>query len=221
LTKDAEVARLNGEIEKLKKEGGASHVQSIFDQAKAVWEQKENDYKKQLEDKSKESDDFKKKTEIQNGVQQIKFSPDTPESVKKLIIDQVERQLIESSKYENGKLVFVGQDGKPLLNEKFEPKNPFEMMMSMEAIKDITLKDNPGGGGADPKFKGSIQTKSVDGKDTKRLTLQEGTFKTKSQFQEIAKKSLMDSGISISHPDYTSLLDQAYKDYKVADMPLN
>lgn len=222
LTKEAEVQRLQGEIEKLKKEGGASHVQAIFDQAKLDWEKKENDYKEQIANSSKSNEDYKKRTEIQTGIQQIKFNPDTPESVKKMIIENVEKSLIESSKFENGKLIFVDKDGKPLLNSKYEPKSPTEMLMSLDAIKDIALKadDNKGGGGADPKIEGSIQTTSVDGKDTKKLILQEGSFKTKNEFQTVANKALMDAGISKSDENYLLLMDQAYKDYKVAELPI-
>ena len=164
---------------------------------------------------------FKKKTEIQNAIQQIKFNPDTPESIKKLVISQAENQLIENSKFEGDKFIIIDKDGKPSLNGKYEPKSAFEALMALDAIKDIAVKadQNNGGGGADPKINGSIQTTSVDGNDTKKLILPEGSFKTKMEFQEVSNKALMASGISKSHKDYTVLKDEAYKEYKVAELP--
>lgn len=222
LNKDAEVQRLNGEIEKLKTEGGVKHVQDIFDKAKSDWKQKESEFLKQIEDSTKDTTNFKKRSEIQSGIQQIKFNPDTPESIKKLVLQQAENQLIENSKFEGDKFIVLDKDGKPSLNSKYEPKSAFDALMSLDAIKDIALKadKNDGGGGADPTIEGSIQTKSVDGKDTKKLVLQEGSFKTKMEFQDVAKNAMMESGVSMSNPEYTKLIDQAYKDYNVADMPI-
>jgi hypothetical protein len=129
--------------------------------------------------------------------------------------------LIKNSKFEGDKFIVLGSDGKPSLNSKYEPKSAFESLMSLDAIKDITLKvdDQNGGGGADPIIVGSIQISSVDGKDTKKLILPEGSFKTKLEFQSVTDKALMDAGISKSSDDYVKLKDQAYKDFKVQDLP--
>ena len=222
LTKEAEVIRLNGEIEKLKKEGGASHVQQIFDQAKLAWDQKELDYKTQIEEASTGNLNFRKKTEIQNALQQVKWNPDTPDSIKNSVIKQAENQLIENSKFEGDEFIILDKDGKPAMNTTtYKPKSAFDALMSLDAIKDITLNvDKPGGGGADPVIEGSIQTTSVDGNDTKKLILQEGSFKTKMEFQNVANKALMDAGISKNNDDFVKLKDQAYNDYKVADLPI-
>lgn len=222
LTKDAEVLRLTGEIEKLKTEGGAKHVQEMFDKAKSDWEQKELDLKTQIESSANDTISFKKRTEIQNAIQQIKFNPDTPESIRKLVVQQAENQMIENSKFEGDKFIVLDKDGKPSLDGKYQPQSAFDALMSLDAIKDISLKpdQNNGGGGADPKFNGSIQTKSVDGNDTKKLILPEGSFKSKMEFQDVANKALMTSGISKSHKDYTVLIDEAYNEYKVAELPI-
>lgn len=221
LTKDAKVIELTNQIEKLKKEGGAKHVQDVFDQAKSDWEKRELEYKTKIEDATKNNLSFRKKTEIQQAVQQIKFDPNTPESIQKIVISQAEKELIERSKFEDDKFIVLKEDGKPSLNSKFEPKSAFEALMSMDAIKDIALKadKSDGGGGADPTIEGSIETKSVDGKDTKKLILQEGSFKTKLEFQKVSNQALIDAGISKSDEDYVKLKDQAYADYKVADLP--
>lgn len=223
LTKDAEVIRLNGEIDKLKLEGGGSHIQSMFDQAKSDWTTKEQGYLKQIQDGSANNDTFKKETAIAHAMQQIKFNPDTPESIKKMVLNNVEKDLIKNSKFEGDKLIFLNGEGKPAMNTTtYVPMNAVEMLNSMDAIKDISVKaiDKPGGG-ADRTIVGSIQTANVEGKDVKKLILQEGSFKTKEEFQKVAQKAILDSGITRRDQQFQKLIDGAYSEYKVADMPRN
>jgi hypothetical protein len=221
LTKDAKVAELTSQIEELKKSGGAKHVQDVFDQAKADWTGRETELKNQIKEATTNNLDFKKRSVIQSAIQQIKFNPDTPESIKKLVISQAESQLIKNSKFEGDQFIVLKDDGKPSLNSKYEPKSAFEALMTFDGIKDIALKadDKKGGGGADPIIKGSIQTTSVDGKDTKKLIIPEGSFETKLEFQKVADQALINSGISKSSEDYVRLKDQAYKDLNVSELP--
>jgi hypothetical protein len=223
LNKESEIIKLNAQIDKLKTEGGAQHVQDIFDQAKSVWTAKELELNNQIKESTTNNLDFKKRSIIQSAIQGIKFNPDTPESIKKLVISQAESQLIKNSKFEGDQFIVLKDDGKPSLNAEYEPKSAFEALMSIDGIKDISIKadDSSGGGGADPIIKGSIKITSVDGKDTKKLIIAEGSFKTKLEFQKVADKALIDSGISKSSNDYVTLKDQAYKDLNVAQLPTN
>lgn len=220
LSKDAKVVELQTKIDQLTKDGGGSHIQSIFDQAKATWETEKQTYLKQINDSKSENETFQKKTEIQNAISRLKFNPDTPESIKKMVISNVENQLVNSSKLENGKLVFLDTEGKPVLDPTtYTPKDAFGMVSSMDAIKDISLKENKGGGGATTEIHGSIQTTKVEGKDAKKLILPEGSFKTKIEFQSVAEKALIDSGITRRDPQWDTLKTEAYKEYKVSELP--
>ena len=53
--------------------------------------------------RDKENEVFQKRTEIKSAVAKLKFNPDTPESIKNMVIANVEDQLIKTSKIENGK----------------------------------------------------------------------------------------------------------------------
>jgi hypothetical protein len=221
LSKDVEVQRLTGEIEKLKLEGGGKHIQGVFDQAKLQWETERQGFVKQIGDTKTETESFQKRTDIKSALNQLKFNPDTPESVKTMILTNVEESLIKNSKFENGKLVFVDPEGKPIINQtSYEPKNPLEMLMSLDAIKDITLKDDKKpGGNAQAEIHGSIKTISIEGKDEQSLILPEGSFKSRSEFNEVAQKALLDSGVTRKDPRWNALLNKAYKENKVDTLP--
>lgn len=220
LTKEAEVIRLTGELKKAKAEGGGTQVQAIFDQAKLGWAEKEKVYLKQILDSSTDNDTFKKKTDVSVGFNGIKWNPDTADSIKQMVINQAEAELIKNSEFKDGKLIFLNAEGKPVLNDKYEPKTASEMLSSMESIKAISLKEGKPGGNAKPNISGSIQTLNVEGKDTKKLVLTEGSFKTKDEFQKVAQKAMLDSGVARRSQDWQPLIDKAFIEYKVADMPI-
>lgn len=220
LSKDARVKELETQIEKLKTEGGGKHIQEVFDQAKQAWETEKQGYLKQITDTKTENEVFQKRTEIKSAVAKLKFNPDTPESIKNMVIANVEDQLIKTSKIENGKLVFVDGEGKPVIDQTtYQPKDAFGMISSLDAIKDITLKEEKGGGGAKTEIHGSIQTTKVEGKDEKKLILPEGSFKSKMEFINVAEKALLDSGITRKDPAWDQLKTEAYKEYKVSELP--
>lgn len=223
LNKDTKVQELLGQIENLKQEGGAKHVQEVFDAAKQTWETERQDLISKLEQSKGATIDFQKKTAINDAIRQIKFNPDTSESIRKMVIENAERQLISNSKFEDGKLIFTDAEGKPAIDTAtYQPKTALQMLTSMDAIKDISLKDGgKKGGGAKPTITGSIQTTSVEGKDTKKLVLPEGSFKTQEEFVQVSEKALMESGISKRDPNFDRLQVEAYKELKVADLPTN
>jgi len=219
LTKDAKVVELQNEIDKLKTDGGAKHVQSIFDQARQNWETEKTTYLQQIEDSKKENETFMKSTEIKSAISRLKFNPDTPDSIKQMVISNVESQLLKESKIEEGKLVFVDQHNKPLVGQDHKIKSAFDVLMSLDAIKDITTSEEKGGGGAKTEIHGSIQTTNVEGKDTKKLILPEGSFKSKVEFINVSEKALMDSGITRKDPEWDRLKNEAYLEYKVSELP--
>lgn len=219
LTKDAEVQRLTGEIERLKTEGGGKQIQEMFDQAKASWTEEKQGLLQKIADASTSNETFKKQTAISGGFNDIKWNPDTPESIKQMVIKQAEAELIKNSEFKDGKLIFLNAEGKPALNDKWEPKTVSEMLSTMESIKAISLKEAKPGGNAKPEIKGSIHTANVEGKDTKSLVLQEGSFKSKEEFQKVAQKAMLDSGMTRRDKEWQPLIDKAYKEYKVAELP--
>ncbi len=220
LSKDVKVIELEGIIEKLKQEGGGKHIQEIFDQSRASWDTEKTNYLKQIEDIKSENETFQKRTEIKSAIAKLTFNPDTPDSIKQMVLRNVENDLIASSKIQDGKLIFIDKEGKPIIEQSNHlPKDAFQMISSMESIKDISLKEENGGGGADKTITGSIQTTTVEGKDTKKLMIPEGSVKTKEQFATVSKQALLDSGITMRDPLWNKLKDQAYIELKVSEMP--
>lgn len=220
LNKDAEVAKLKGEIETLKSEGGGKQIQEMFDQAKLKWDALETEYKDKLSNLESSQETYMKEGPINEALSKITFTPETPESVKKMVLDSARQQLVSSSELRDGKLVFVDKDGKVVLNSKYDPIDAFEQVMSLEAVKDISLKkDDPKGGGADPKIEGGIITTSVEGKDVKKLNIQPGSFKSKSEFITVSEKALTDAGFTMRDKEWDELKNQAYADHNVKDLP--
>lgn len=221
LTKDAEVIKLNGEIEVLKKGGGIAHIQGIHDSAIEAWGIKEKGYLKQIQDAGTNSETFQKKTAIVSALNQIKFNPDITESIKKMVLDNAEADLIKNSKFVENKLVFLKADGTPAVNDEYKPKSAFESLMSMEAIKDISLKaDNKKGGGADATIVGSLKTVTIEGKDVKSIILPEGSFKTKTEFNNEITKALLASGFTRRDDEWNDLSKKAYLEHKVSKLPI-
>lgn len=220
LTKEAEVIRLNGEIERLTKEGGGSHVQGIFDQAKIDWAKEKETLTNRVSTAEQASIDFRKTAEIEQAISQLKFDPTVSESVKKMILSNTKENLIKNSKFEEGKLVFLKDDGTPSLNSSFEVMTASEMIGSMETIKDITIQgDNKKGGGADTKIVGSVKITSVEGKNTKTLILPDGIITSKTIFAQEAEKALIASGVKRGDPEWLTLRAEAHTRLNVKDLP--
>lgn len=222
LSTDGRVKELESEIEKIKSQGGGSHIQSLFDSAKSVWETEKSGFIQQISDSKSENEKFQKMTEIKSAIGQLKFSQETPESIKKMVIDNAESILLKTSKLEGGKLVFLDGEGKPIVDSTtYSPKTALQMVSSLDAVKDILFKEGSKGGGADVEIKGSIQTTTVEGKDAQKLILPEGSFKTKQEFVQVAEKALLDSGITRRDANWDLLKNQAYKEHNVANLPFS
>lgn len=221
LEKDPEIQRLTQEIETLKTQGGGAFIQQQFEQAKADWAKEKQILEGKIEDANKTATDGQKKTEITSAFAALKFSPDVDEEIRKVILGSAEADLMAKSEIIDGKLVFKGADGKPLFNPVTnEPKTAAEILAETAAIQKITLKDNPGGGGAAPSLPGSIKVVQVEGKDSKKLVLDPTQFKTRSEFVVKAEEALKKNGITMRDPDWTKLKNDAYIEHNVDKLPL-
>lgn len=225
LNKDAEVKRLNDKIEELKKEGGAATVQAYFDAAKEQWTEEKTNLKNQLEKLQGDNEASLKGYQIDAALAGLKFAPEIPESMINIAKANVREQLLSKSQLDNGKIVFLGNDGKPLMDKtSYNPLSASEMIKGLDIVKDIIITDDKskGGGGADPNFKGGVQTIKVQGKDdTLKLVFPEGAIKSKTQFQDVAEKALIEKGITRENPQWDELKTEAYKEYNVSELPIS
>lgn len=219
LTKDAEVQRLNSEIERLKKEGGGAHWEQTFNTAKGEWETKENQYKQQLEDLNKGIYTSSVENSINTAKAGLKFNPDVPQSAIDALYGSVKSALIANSKKEGDNIVYLKPDGSAILNKEYKPASAEEILK--ERMNDVLLKsnDNPGGGAQDT-IAGSIKTTKVEGKDDqKSLVLDTTKFKTRVEFMKVVSETLKAEGIAKSNPAYQQLADKAAVEYKVSELP--
>lgn len=219
LNKDAEVQRLNQEIERLKTEGGGKHWEQTFTTAKTEWEQKEADYQKKLEDLNKGIYSTTVENNINTAKAGLKFNPDVPESAINALYGSVKSDLIANSKKDGDNIVYLKPDGSAILNAEYKPASADEILK--ERMKDVLLKkvDNPGGGAQD-KIVGSIKTTQVEGKDDQQsLVLDTTKFKTRQEFMKVVDETLKAEGIAKSNPRYKQLADKAAIDYKAIELP--
>lgn len=222
LTKEEEVRRLTAEIETLKKEGGGSHIQRHFDEAKQQWLQKEADYQKQIEDAGKSTTELRIKGELSTALTSLDFNPDVTESIRNIVLGDVERRLMSGAKIEGEKVVFYTPEGKPLLNPTTaEPMTAAEALKSMAGVQEIIKKSGQGGGGANPTLPGGgVKTVKVEGTDKKKLDVPVGSFTTQLGFQEVTDKLLQTAGLTKRDDDWDRLKNDAYKEYNVSSLPI-
>ncbi len=222
LNADTRISALTATIEQLKKDGGEGHYKGLYESAIEQAKTEKQTLEKELNSVRGESELFKKGIEISKAFSKLKINPDIPESVVKMTLSTIENTLQSQSEIREGNLSYIGEDGKVLMNSTtYKPKNTLDMLMSMDAIKDITITDSaPKGGGADTQINGAVETKSVEGKDTKRLNLDSTKFNSQSQFIEVTEKMMLDAGITVNDENWSLMKDKAFVEYNIKDLPI-
>ena len=222
LSVDERVKQLEKDLEKAKLEGGGKAIQDLFDEAKKVWATKETEYQGRISTMETANTNSKIESEINAAISQLKFNPDVSDSIKNIILQNAKANLMNNVKIEGEKVIFLTNEGAPVLNAtSYVPKTAFEMLSDIEAIKEISLKVVVPGGGADVELNGNVKTITVDGKTNKTLELPSGSFKTQMEFMQVAEKALLDSGITRKNPEWDVLKNKAFNDYNVASLPTN
>jgi hypothetical protein len=220
LNVDAQIIKLNAQIEDLKKNGGGAHWEQTFNTEKAKWKTEREDLIKQATSAEGNIANFQKKSDIEAGLRGLKFNDDVPEAARKALVDNVVNNLINNSKIEDGKVIYLDDKGGVINDNEYKPQSAAGILKN--SLKDILKNENTdGGGGAPTTITGSIETTKVDGKDdVKRLILQEGSFKTKTEFLAKAEEALLKAGITRTNTkDWDALKNEAYKRYQVGNLP--
>lgn len=217
LSVDKEVARLTEENAKLKEEGGGGHWKQTFDIEKQKWSSEKEDLTSKLNDLNKNLYTSAVQSNIEAGRAGLKFNPDIPESAINAMYETVKADLIKNSKKDGETIVFLREDGSAITDAEYKPADASFILK--ERMKDVLLKNDVTGGKAQEHIVGSIKTTTVDGKDTKALVLDKTKFTNRVEFQNVAKEALKAEGLTRNDPEYLSLLDDAYKSYKVDELP--
>lgn len=219
LSKDAEVARLQAEIQELKTNGPGAHWEETFKAEKARWTEKENSLNSRIQELNKSMTDGLKRSDIETGLRGFKFKSEVPESARQALIEMAVNNLVKNSKVEEGKVIYLDDNGAQIMDSEYKPESAKGILSNV--LKDIIqTKDQGGGGGAPPKVVGSIETLTgQDGATKKRLSLNSADFKTKSEFLKAASTALIASGVAKGSKDWQELTNEAYTRYGVAEMP--
>ena len=218
LTKEAEVARLTSEIEELKKNGGGAHWEKTFNTEKAKWLEEKTSLTEKLEQSQGSILNFHRQTDIANGLRGLKFDEKTPKEARQALIDSVMSDMLKNSRKEGELIVYLNPDGSVINNTEYKPESAENILKSR--LKSVIANENTDkGGGADTVIKGSIETVNVEGNDVKTLKLVEGSFKTKSEFIQVAEEALLKSGVTRGDSDWDKLKNEAYNRYKVSNLP--
>ena len=221
LEKDALVLDLKGQIETLKTSGGGAFAEKLLKETQAEYSKAKEDWQNKFKTQAEETENLRKGYVVKTALATLKVDEGVAESLRNLVLQSAESDLMKSSKFEGDKLVFLNPDGTIRKNKStLEPMTPQEVLAEMEAVKTI-IKAEGGqqGGGAKPTI-GKIEKKNVEGKDVERIELAAGSFKTQVEFTQIIEKSLQEAGVPVTDRRFTQLKDQAFKEYDVAKLPM-
>lgn len=218
ISKDSEVVRLTAEIEDLKKNGPGAHWEQTFNNEKVKWAEEKKNLLERADEAEKSISNFKKQADIEAGLRDLKFDESVPEVARKALVDGIINNLINNSKIEDNKVVYLNPDGSRMNDSEFRPMNASDILKL--SLKDVLKNENKdAGGGAPATLQGSIETTSVEGKNVNRLALQEGSFKSKSEFIAVAEEALLKSGYTRSDSNWDNLKNEAYNRYNVSSLP--
>lgn len=218
ISKDAEVIKLNKQIETLRTNGPGSHWEQTFKTEQQKWIEEKNTLSQKLQDNSKTLTNFKKQTDIEAGLRGFKFREDIPESARQALINTAVSTMVRNSKIEDDRVIYLDDNGAQINDSEYKPQSAKGILTSM--LKDIVAtEDGKGGGGAATVVHGSIETTSIEGKNVQKLVLVEGSFTTKSSFIDKAEEALLKSGFQRGTTEWDTLKDEAYVRYGVAKMP--
>lgn len=222
LNADEKIKALKLEMEKVVAEGGGKFVKEQWDAAAEAWKKEKEDLEGKITTMATSTEESIKKAEIANGLSKLQFNPDTSDTIKNMVLGNTQNDLLKNSKIEDGKVVFLNTEGKPILNStQTEPATAAEVLAGLDGIKEITTVTKPGGGGAPPVIIGKVTTKTDDkGNAVKTLDLgPKGTFTTKVGFITAFEKGMAESGIAKGDPDYSAMEAEAYKNHDVSTLP--
>lgn len=218
LSKDEKVRSLQSQIEELKTNGVGSHWEQTFKAEQEKWKEEKTNLLSRAEQAENSIINFQKQADINSALSGLKFNDDIPEAARKALIDNVVNKLISNSKIENGKVIYLNEDGSQINNNEYKAESVSNILKG--SLKDVLkIENTDGGGGASKSVSGSIETISVEGKDVKKLNLQEGSFKSKAEFVKHSEEALLKSGVTRGSQMWDSLKNEAYTRYNVSNLP--
>lgn len=226
IDKDETVKSLKAKIKELENSGSHNeHWKKTHEETVAKFQKEKAELEAQIAEKEKEYLTAQIEAELNAGLGALKFNENIPQAAIDAVIQVEKQKILEGAKRIDGKIVFHGEDGKPLLNKEFSPISSKELweqrLEGMTAAGDDNNNNNntpKGGGGAKPTFTGEV-IKTGEGDNAKiSLKLDKAGFSTRREFNELADKVLREQGIAVGTKEYYAAKDAAYKEYEVSKL---
>lgn len=205
---------LSGRIEKLEQQIKDRDTQ--LDALKRQVQEKENEYKQQIEQERDKLDRFEFERHIDSALTGVKFKAEIPDTIRETYIKTAKEQVLSQYKRDwmekdgNRIPIFRDDQGNIVTNPKNlqEPYKPQELFL--QQIKDVLADDAKGGAGT--KANG-------EGRQGKSVAIA-GTPRTKSEATDMIRQSLMAEGIAADSDEYHARMKEAYSEMQVEDLPL-
>lgn len=221
LNKDEKVKELKDKIKELENSGSHnSHWKQTHEETVAKFNKEKAALEEALRNKEKEFFEAQITAELTAGLSVLEFNKAIPQTAIDAVIEAEKKKIVQGAKIIDGKTVFHGEDGKPLLNKEYSPISSKELWE--QRLEGLTAKDSgnadKGGGGANTTFSGNVK-RTGEG-DTAKISLQldKSSFSTRREFMEVAIKTLREEGIDATSKDYQAAIDGAYKEYEVSKL---
>lgn len=205
---------LSGRIEKLEQQIKDRDTQLAA--LKSQVQEKENEYKQQIEQERDKLDRFEFERHIDSALTGVKFKAEIPDTIRETYIKTAKEQVLSQYKRDwiekdgNRIPIFRDDHGNIVTNPKNlqEPFKPQELFL--QQIKDVLADDAKGGAGT--KANG-------EGRQGKSVAIA-GTPRTKSEATDMIRQSLMAEGIAADSDEYHARMKEAYSEMQVEDLPL-
>jgi hypothetical protein len=215
--KDDKIKTLESTIEQLKKEGGQNdYWKKTHEEAVSKFEEKEKDYKSTIENLQTSQTENQVKSFLDSGLSKLEFS--VPQEAVDALKQVHSTNILGNAKIIDGKVVLHDKDGNPMLNSHYKPMTAEDFWK--DKLSSVIKKPNQGGGGAPAGNKGDIITTGEGDDAKKRLVLDKAQFNSKRDFTETAGKFLIEKGVERNSKEWNQLIDGAYQDYGVKDLPI-
>lgn len=212
--KAVKIKELESTVEKLKQSSTNDEFwKKTHEQAVLKFEADKNELQSKLQEIEKSRTIDLVNNDLSKGLAGLNFNPNIPKSAIDALTETIKGNVMKNSKIENGKVIYLNEDGTPMLDKEYKPIT--SQSIFAEQLKDV-LAENPNVGGQAPTGKkGEIISVKTGDVNTKKLVLDKTQFSTRMEFFNVLEKTLLEQGIEKTSKDFAELRDNAYVEYEV------
>jgi len=218
--KDEKIKELNLKIKEFEDSGSHNeHWKNTYEEALKKWEEKEQELNDSIKTIKSEFSGNTVLSELNAAKAGLKFIDSIPDEAINAMYEVEKNKILKNAKIENGKITYFNEDGSPAMNESYKPVSAQEILAKSLGVV-LAVKESSGGGApANIKF-GEIHTEGEGDNAKSKLVLDKESFKSKTEFQEVAAKALKNQGVAMGDEKYDALLDGAYAEYEVEKLEM-